>query len=183
MFLNCPKDENLFAFVSIPQEVSLWKRSGVRLHIKSCQPCREKVTSLRSQWDAYFAPEPDITSSLMSVYSRLQNDETLILKGWKLSPARPHRKTGLSNAQKSWLFGGGFSVALASFFVLFTLTGLKLGKATSPVVAGAGGPGGTALSDVKVPLAQIRFEDENRVKVEYVQPQLLQSIEFETSAR
>jgi hypothetical protein len=176
MLLSCPNTESLFEAISIPDEMSRVKRAAVHLHTLRCAACRERVSSLRAQWDAYFKPEPDITSSLMKVYSSLQNDETLILKGWKLSPARAERRTGISRAQKGWLFGGGFSLALAAIFVVIGVTGVKLGHPDAAPVS-------PWTQAAKAPLAQIRFEDENRVKVQYVQPELLQSIEFETSAR
>ena len=38
------------------------------------------------------------------------------------------------------------------------------------------------LKEPDFPFAQMRIEDENSVKVQYVRPELLQSIEFETNS-
>ena len=76
------------------------------------------MSTIKTKWDAYFSPEPELTSSLIRVYSRLQNDETLILKGWKLSEQRPTKSLGHRLLAEGWLFAGLFRWALAHCFSL-----------------------------------------------------------------
>jgi hypothetical protein len=168
--LSCPKPENLFEWVSIPQELPLWSKVALGTHTMTCSSCQDQVESLRRTWQAYFTPEPDITSTLMKVYSRLQKDETLILKGWKLGEFRPEANR-LSWSQH-WVVRGGLVMGLGSIVGLVVLTTGIRGDKT----------GVALMASAKVPLAQIRYEDKNIVKVRYVQPELLQSIEFETTS-
>jgi len=138
------------------------------------------MDTLSTKLNQFFAPEPDITSSLLNIYSRLQRDETLILKGWKLNDVKSHHKPAQA-AEKNWsawVFGStaAVSVAAAGLFFLNLPTGGELQKEMSNATA-------RPLSDRSVPFAQLRFEDKNRIKVQYVQPELLHTIEFETTRK
>ena len=173
--LKCPKPETLLEYVTIPDEMSAPKRLLLKLRTGSCPDCQRKIQSIRAKWDSYFAPEPDINSSLLNVYSRLQNDETLILKGWKLDdPRRAKRTVGHRLIKEGWLFRGVVTGAMALLVVMVTLP-----SSDDP---------GTDLREVpmasrsSVPPVQIRIEDKDRVKVHYLQPELLQTIEFETAS-
>ncbi len=170
--LNCPKTEGLLEFVSIPKEISLTRRLKHKLHLSTCQNCRERSQILEKKWSAFFTPEPEVTSSLLRVYSSLQKDETLILKGWKLSKSQPRKSfSPLVWLAEGWLFRGGVVAALVGVFSLVLwgrYSGMDRGKELSNAAA-------------TIPFAQIRMEDKNRIKVHYIQPELLQSIEFETT--
>lgn len=172
-FLKCPKPDSLFEFVSIPSEVSAWNRMSIKVHAFACPPCQEKMDGIQAKWNAYFTPEPDITSSLIKVYSKLQKDETLVLKGWKLAGAQPAPSWRSSFLKQGWLFRGGVSLGLGSMAVLLVATQVKSDKV--PMTA-------TVHRSAQVPLAQFRVEDKNSIKVHYVQPELLQSMEFETTS-
>lgn len=126
---------------------------------------------MKATWDAYFQPEPEIASSLLRVYSRLQKDETLILKGWKLREFRSHRPSAARLFMRSWGFPTGIAVALGLFAVVF-----------SPAFQSQQPQENDRLAtlNTEVPLSPIRVRDKNSVKVRYVQPQLLHSMEFET---
>ena len=177
MFLSCPKQELLLEFVTIRGEVSLLNRMTIRAHKLGCNTCREKIQSITESWDAYFRPEPDITNSLIKVFSRLQQDETLILKGWKLSEAPRSRTIGDVLLREGWLFRGGVTAGLAVVVTLFVVNRFQPEGVSSF-------PAGMPLAETsKVPSAQIRFQDRNAVRVHYVQPELLQTIEFETMTR
>ena len=171
--LKCPKPDALFEFVSIPSEVSPWSRMSIKLHALACPPCQEKMNAIQAKWDAYFIPEPDITSSLIKVYSRLQKDETLVLKGWKLGRTQQTSQWGSGFLKQGWLFRGAVSLGLGSVAILLVTTQVKSDKA--PMTA-------AVYRSAHVPLAQFRVEDKNSIKVHYVQPELLQSMEFETTS-
>ncbi len=168
MFLNCPNQELLLEFVTIPQEVGLKDRLLLSLHLKTCNRCQEQADTVQKKWNAYFKPEPEITSSLIKVYSRLKQDETLILKGWKLgnteSPSRQNQTAS------NWLFRGavGVGLLLIVFFVALSQSKNNNNEFASE-------------NSSQVPYAQIRMEEKNRVKVQYMKPELLQTVEFETS--
>lgn len=171
MLLNCPSQEKLFESVSIARELSLWERARVRSHTWHCSGCREKKKALSQTWQSYLSPEPEVTSSLMKVYSRLQKDETLILKGWKLTEvSRPH---SLSHwlLKEGWLFRGGISLGAFGLVVALVVSQMSSEEPSLKVA-----------SVMKPPMAQIRIENGNTVKVHYVQPELLQSMEFETTS-
>ncbi len=165
---KCPNQEILLEFFTISHEINLIKRGWLKYHLLSCKPCAEKLQSLKSNWQQYFSPEPDITSSLMRVYSRLQKDETLILKGWKLNETRPQKNLSGILFNGGWLFRGVVSVALAAIVLSVVVTQQSNSKEINPAISSQ-------------PLAQIRLENKNGVKVHYLQPELLQSIEFETT--
>lgn len=176
MLLSCPKQEGLFEYVTIPGEMSMIKRLSTRAHLAMCGTCKSQSVAIQAKWNGLFQPEPELTSSLIKVYSRLKNDETLILKGWKLNEL-PHRRTLRSRLFKEgWFFRGAVSMSLASlvFAVVFMQVRAK-DAADAPGEAFA-----HAQSGRGVPWAQIRVEDKNRVQVRYVRPELLQSMEFET---
>jgi hypothetical protein len=123
-------------------------------------------------WNGYFQPEPEIASSLLKVYSRLQRDETLILKGWKLGDFRSPRPSFAKLFLLSWGFPTGIAVAAGFFAVVF-----------SPAFRSSAEQTQVSLREAPVPLAPIRIRDRNSVKVHYVQPELLHSMEFETGVR
>ncbi len=141
----------------------------------SCPRCREKVTSLKASWEAYFTPEPEIAPSLMRVYSKLQKDETLILKGWKLS--KPGARATLSERlfREGWVFRGAVSAAGLATLVFIGVS--RFSSAPAPVEAVA------LATKPQLPFAQIRIQEKDAVRVHYVQPELLESVEFETTSR
>lgn len=174
--LKCPKSEKLLEYVSIREEMTLPLRLGIGVHCWRCHKCKAQVAAIQKSWSSIFAPEPDVTSSLLRVYSKLQNDQTLILKGWKLDTARPVQRTVRKPSTMIWPAAAGFAVAAL-------LTGGSLFQWRSiwnaePLPTAAVSLTGEDESDS--PLAQVRIEDKNSVKVQYVRPQLLQTIEFET---
>ncbi len=172
LFQKCPSKDSLLEYVSISTELSLWKRVSVRSHSVSCTHCREQIQNLQEMWANCLTPEPDVTTSVMRVFSRLQKDETLVLKGWKLDAVVRRRSASTVLLNGGWLFRGGVSVGIAAL-VVFLLIGQLRGPADSVPMA---------VNNLSlVPLAKIRVEDKNRVQVHYVQPELLQSIEFETT--
>lgn len=178
MRLKCPKQESLFEYISIPREISLWKRLAIRLHTASCRNCQERMSTIKTKWDAYFTPEPELASSLIRVYSRLQNDETLILKGWKLSEQRPQSSLRRRLFAEGWLFRGAVSLSLGSLLLLFVVTQVRsMRDMTSPENVAQSS---NVSTNENIPFAQIRIEDKNRIQVHYVRPELLQSMEFET---
>ncbi len=172
--LSCPKNEALLEMVSIPRELSVARRLRNKIHLSTCGKCREQTQILERKWEAFFSPEPEVTSSLLRVYSRLQKDETLILKGWKLNKSQPRRNNPMVWLAQGWLFRGGVVAALLGVITLVlwgrygNLANLDRGKELNNASAA-------------IPFAQIRMEDKNRIKVHYIQPELLQSIEFETT--
>ena len=161
---KCPNQENLLEFYTIPQELNFLRRLSIKFHLLSCTDCSERLNTLKSNWEQYFSPEPDITSSLMRVYSRLQKDETLILKGWKLREVRSPKNVGGILINGGWLFRGAVSLALASVVLSVVINQQSDSKTNAP-------------SNPNQPLAQIRQENKNGVTVHYLQPELLQTIE------
>lgn len=171
-FLRCPDSETLFEFISIPKEISRLRWAILKLHASGCKPCQARIHSIRSAWQAYFTPEPDVTTSLMKVYSRLQNDQTLVLKGWKLGEFRSQRDLGSWLFKGGWLFRGGVSFGIVAILVVVIFSQMQTEKSTEKV----------ASNLTLMPVAQFRFEDGERTKVRYVKPELLQSVEFETTS-
>ena len=165
---KCPGQEKLLEFFTIPQEINLVKRGLLNYHLIKCESCAKKLQTLKQNWNQYFSPEPDVTSSLMRVYSRLQKDETLILKGWKLSETRQAKNLTGILFNGGWLFRGAVSIALAAVVISVVMTQQNENKEINNI-------------SQTPPLAQIRLENKNGVKVHYLQPELLQSIEFETT--
>lgn len=148
------------------------KAFQVKRHLRRCSDCSAAATEIRTQCDSYFAPQPEITSSLLRVYSRLQKDETLILKGWKLD-VRPQRTTRQSLLSGGWLFRGG--LAMASLIIAGMVVMNSGSNEESEKVA-------ARRSEPRIPMAQIRIEQPGRVNVHYVEPELLQTMEFETTS-
>ncbi len=167
---SCPSAEALLETVSIPGEMSRWALLKTKTHLFRCVPCQEKLNHLRTTWNSFFQPEPEVASSLMRVYSRLQRDETLILKGWKLSDIRGARPSTARLFVRSWGFPTGIAVALGLSVVFFS-PAFRPAEVTEDVAA---------VTSPNIPLSPIRTRDRNSVKVRYVRPQLLQSMEFET---
>ena len=166
-YLNCPKQETLLEYLSIPQQMSLWMKLYITSHRRLCGPCEEKLRLIEATMDSYFTPAPDIASSLIRVYSQLQHDETLVLKGWKLGEFRSRRDVWLS---EGWLFRGAVSIGLGVLLVIIFISRFTSEK-NEIKMADQG----------KAPYARLRFEDQNKVTVQYVQPELLHTVEFETS--
>jgi hypothetical protein len=167
---NCPSPELLLEVVSIPNEMSKWSLLNVRAHTLFCSQCEKTQAGLKATWEAYFQPQPEIASSLLKVYSRLQRDETLILKGWKLTDLRSQATSPVRLFFRSWGFPSGIAVALGLFSVFY-----------SPDLPTSGDDSRVAQKQSQsVPLSAIRVRDRNSVKVHYVQPELLHSMEFET---
>lgn len=169
MLLSCPDQELLLEFVTIPQEIGLRKRLLLKAHLKACAKCEKQAVNVQKKWNSYFQPQPEITSSLIKVYSRLKTDETLILKGWKLGSETARSRTPV--IPSGWLFRGAVvsGVTIAGVFLALTQFGHEDKDA--------------ALNQNKVPFAQLRLEEKNRVKVQYMKPELIQTVEFETSGR
>ena len=167
-FLKCPSPERLFEYVSIPLEMRKIDKTSTKLHVMTCSGCRNKIGRIQMKWSAYFKPEPEVTTSLMKVYSRLKNDETLILKGWKLDDARPQRRHPVQNG---WMFRGAVGLGALSVAGFVMVTQMKTAEA----------PRSAFSASSLIPYAQIRVEDKNRVQVQYVTPELLESMEFQTN--
>jgi len=165
--LKSPQPEKLLQYLSIPEELSLFDKLHVRLHLFVSPSCRKAVADTQHKLDSFFTPEPDITSSLIRVYSKLKTDETLVLSGWKLGQLSNRRKSLKRFAfAEGWLFRGGVgAVAGLALFLAFS-------QNQKPSLD---------LKPRPLPLAQIRFEDQNKVQVHYVRPELLHTIEFETT--
>jgi hypothetical protein len=157
--------------VSIPGELPFWSQFLLKTHVRFCASCERKQLSLKSTWESYFQPDPEVATSVLRVYSRLQKDETLILKGWKLGDFRSQKRSGnLHFFLRTWGFPTGIAAALG-FFALFY----------SPAFQSEGDK--TQLASrpaLSVPPSQVRVRDKNSVKVHYVQPELIHSMEFET---
>lgn len=173
---KCPKPEVLLELVTIPRELSLISQLCLRLHLIGCRECQAKTKAIRKSWEACINPEPDITSSLVRVYSRLKSDETLVLAGWKLG--RTHRQgNGLANALfgGGWLFRGGVALGIASVGFMLLLNPFR----PTPVPEARMTSQDTLR---EIPFMQFRVKDRNSVKVHYLQPELLQTIEFETAS-
>ena len=167
--LKCPTQEGLLEYFTIAKELSLVQRTRTKVHLLYCSGCKEKLSVLHQSWERYFSPEPDLTASLMRVYSKLQKDETLILKGWKLGETTRRRGADALLLNGGWLFRGGVSVGLAAIVMMVIMTQNNRTKSDAQIAQNHG------------PYAQIRMEDKNSVKVHYLQPELLQTIEFETT--
>ncbi|MBI1860959.1 MAG: hypothetical protein HYR96_08580 [Deltaproteobacteria bacterium] len=162
--MACPKADKLFEWISIPSEVPRFSRVRLCLHLRFCKPCKTRCAQIEENWQNCLVPEPDVTASIMRVYASLKRDETLILKGWKLGE---NRRSG-GNA---WLFPSAVALGALALAVWVSAPSTLLSFTKSP----------KAMKDDS-PLAQIRYEDKNRVQVHYVKPELLQSIEFETAS-
>ncbi len=172
--LKCYKPESLLEYISLPEQVGFWQTFQIKRHLKGCADCRKIETRVRSECAAYFAPEPEITTSLLRVYSKLQKDETLILKGWKLDTGKrtPTARQRLVNG--GWAFRGGLALAsLVMVGLVVSNSGLNNNDDSERLAR---------RSEPKPPMAQIRIEQPGRVKVHYVEPELLQTMEFETTS-
>lgn len=167
---NCPSNETLLESLSIPGEIGRFRLWKLKFHTLRCQPCQKNVARLRETWDAYFQPSPEVASSLLRVYSKLQRDETLILKGWKLDDFLSRRPSSTQLFLRAWGFPTGIAVALGLFAVFYS----PFFRASEEAVEYAAAP------QPQVPLSPIRVRDRNSLKVHYVQPELLHSMEFET---
>ncbi|MBY0369800.1 hypothetical protein K2X33_03880 [bacterium] len=167
---NCPKPESLLEVLSIPTEMGRLNRWKVQAHTLACKPCQQKMANLRQTWNSYFQPEPEIATSLLRVYSRLQQDETLVLKGWKLGEFRSPRISPARLFMRSWGFPTGIAVALGISAVIFS----PAFQAQEESLLAEAQPTRT------LPRAAVRVREGNAVRVQYAQPKLLHSVEFET---
>jgi len=172
--LNCPKQEALLEYISIRNELSFWETLPIRIHSKTCSSCKKSIHDIEERLHRYFTPEPEITPSLISIYSKLKADETLILKGWKLGNIAPPRRPIHAHAfAGGWLFRGGIIAGIAILVCLVTLGQFRETIPTSRPQF--------ISQQVNLPVAQIRIEGKNRVQIHYLRPQLLHSVEFETT--
>lgn len=169
MLLNCPNSDDFLELVSVPEELPLLQKRAMKSHLFFCSSCKEKFQSVQVAWQQFLKPNPEITSSLLKVYSRLQSDETLILKGWKLGSVKQKKSLTGYLLNEGWLFRGGLVASL--FIVAGILAFSSLMKNSKP----------TALPTPLTPMAQIRFQDKNKVQIHFLQPELLHTIEFETN--
>lgn len=169
MFLSCPNPDDFLALASVPEELSFWSQLFLKSHFKLCRSCKERFIHTQLTWENFFKPEPDITSSLLKVYSRLQADETLILKGWKLSNVKRKKEVSGLLLNEGWLFRGGVFLGLGAIVGAVVFSSLN-----QKPLSNEGFP-------LKGPFAQIRLQEKNKVKVHYLQPELLHTIEFETT--
>ncbi len=171
--LSCPREEVLLQYLSIPHDISWKSRFQIKLHLRSCTDCLDKSVGIEEKLQSYFSPKVEISSSLLKVYSRLQSDETLILKGWKLSEIGAKRASHRqSSFARSWLVRGTVIAGLGSLMMLFFVA-----DTSDPEKAVQ------TIQQNNVPFAQIRFQDKNRIQVQYLKPELVQSVEFETTGR
>lgn len=165
----CPKPESLFEYVTVSSVMSFWRKFWLKQHLRKCSKCETLINSISKSWSSFFEPEPEVTTSLLKVYSRLQRDETLILKGWKFNT----RDSGLCN--REWKsFSGAIGVGLICTVIIgigFIFKYLPFNYRNKD----------SMRANVTLPFAQIRTEDRNTIKVHYVQPELLNTIEFETA--
>ncbi len=164
--MGCPKTETILEWVSIPSEMSRFQRLRLLWHTAVCRTCRGHRDQIRSSWYSTLLSEPDVTDSIIRVYSRLKHDETLCLKGWKLGQSRTNARV--------WLFPGAVATGVLALTLWVAIPSTPL------VPTGNSAP--ATLSGRDTPLAQIRFEDKNRIQVHYVRPELLHSLEFETAS-
>ena len=170
MLRKCPNPEQILEFVTIPVELPRLQMWGFRAHVWKCKDCQSRVAQIRQTWAGYFKPQPEITSSLLKVYSRLQNDETLILKGWKLGESRVRPSPMQFLLKDGWLFRGAVSLGIGAVAGVLFYSQLTGASKESP-----------KLATVSAPLAQIRLQNKNTLQVHYLRPELVQSIEFETT--
>lgn len=171
---SCPKEERLLELASVAQELPRTERLRLKWHLSGCASCRTQVEELRMAFESYLTPEPDVASSLLRVYGKLQADQTLLLKGWKLNETRTGTDWKSVLLQRGWLFRGG--LAAAGMAVAW---GVWLAPGTS-TSAMAPLPQQPPDSVGAPPWAQIRIEDRNSVRVHFVRPELVHSSEFET---
>ncbi len=166
---SCPSTEQLLEGVSIPGELPFWSHLLLKAHVRFCEACERKQLSLKSTWESYFQPDPEVATSVLRVYSRLQKDETLILKGWKLGDFRSQKRNGnVHFFLRTWGFPTGIAAALGVSALFY-----------SPAFQGQDDRLVSRPSP-SVPLSQVRVREKNSVKVHYVQPELIHSMEFET---
>jgi hypothetical protein len=181
-FLKCPKNEAILEYVSIAKELPSLSRWSMATHFAVCADCRTRSEQLLKKWESFFQPEPDLTPSLLRVYSRLGKDETLVLKGWKLNDSRILRgrwQWPLRTSHARHFVMGGGAVALAA--VLTMVIWMPTEKSSRVEMQNASAKMSPSFLNNSTPFAQIRLQEKNRVQVHYVQPELLHTIEFETT--
>lgn len=167
MLNKCLNSDLLLQYVSIPSELNWQTKFKTRWHLKKCSDCSAQFNKIQDTWNHYFTPEPDIAPSLIRVFAKLQRDETLILKGWKLSniQSKPSLKEVLVN--RGWLYYGAIASSFVGVISFFTLNQASM----TPV----------AQNEKKAPVARIQFEEKNGVNVYYVKPELLHRVQFQTT--
>ncbi len=168
MLQSCPSTERLLESISFPGERGFLSLARLKAHTFGCRSCKKNLNELRDTWKNTFQPEPEIATSLLRVYSRLQRDETLILKGWKLEDLLNKRPSSSRLFLRTWAFPAGVAFAAIVSVLWFSP---YFGSQETEIAA---------TKQSQVPLSSIRVRDGNAVRVHYVQPELLHSMEFET---
>jgi hypothetical protein len=166
---RCLSSDALFKYFSVRNEVRLFDQVKTFFHLKKCTQCESKYKTIQNTWKEYFTPEPEIAPSLIKVYAKLQRDETLVLKGWKLENFSQSYKLNHWLFNRGWLYYGSVPTALAA---VITFLAVSQNSKNPPVVAN---------NKQSLPYAQIRYEDSNKVNVIYVKPELLHRVEFQTT--
>lgn len=174
-YLRCPSVDSLREYVSISSEIPLRKRLALKSHALLCSSCQREMEKIRGIWKAYFTPEPDVTSSLIRVFSRLQKDETLILKGWKLN-SNQQSEARRAFLREGWLFRGAVSLGFGALAFILVSTGIQSND-EPPMTEVV-----NRSASMGMPTAQFRVEEKNSIRVHYVKPELLESMEFETTS-
>lgn len=164
---TCLNSDSLFKYFSVRNEIKFFEKTKIFFHLRKCSQCEFKYKTIQNTWNEYFTPEPEIASSLVKIYAKLQRDETLILKGWKLENFTQNYKLNHWLFNRGWLYYGGVPTALAA---VITFLAVSQNAKNQPLVA-----------KQTPPYAQIRYEDNNKVNVIYVKPELLHRVEFQTT--
>lgn len=168
---NCPSKEKILEFSCFSGALSFFEKLSIKMHLFHCQKCKEKNAEAFSHWQNVFHLKNDFqTESLLNVYSRLQKDETLILKGWKLeNPTfRGSERFALSKT-----LNVGLAVITLVVISTFTFLGTNIFRTPNQVYSLKEAPRNTLQAKVKI-------KDRNRVQTHYLEPQLIRMVEFET---
>ncbi len=165
MLINCPKNEKILEFITIKESIPIFKKIAMCIHLMFCKVCSEKKKVFTKEWENLTEPSYDITKSLLRIFSRLQNDETLILQGWKLGKI-PRKRWVPFLISPRFVLVATFLLAIAIFVIFKNGTGKVY----------------TLKSEDHLPYIKYRFQDKNKVTVHYIEPELIQTVEFETSS-
>jgi len=164
---KCPSKDAWLEWVSTPQSISLLKKFYFRTKLTICSHCQETEASVKKLWMQFSEPEPDLTDSLIRVFHKLQKDETLVLKGWKLN--EPPLKKRAPVIPLRWV-----GVATAATMLFVSAWWLQSQQPVHKPIA--------SRAFTTFPKAQIRRQENNTVKVHYIQPELVETLEFETDS-
>lgn len=166
---NCLKSDQLLQYFTIQSELGFVTKFKTKWHLKKCQGCAERFNKVQSTWNQYFNPEPEIAPSLIRVYAKLQRDETLILKGWKLENFKSTRSLSQKLFRQGWVYYGAVTSSLLGVMGFFMYNQMTVNRALT-------------LSEKKSsPVAQIEFNQKDKVNVYYVKPELLHHVQFQTN--